>query len=303
MLFGRRKPGFSKEVELKPEEIEGEFSDRNDPAMRHDANPKTEKAEYAAMADRVMNADPVAKREQLALEAARLALDNARGAVAAGSEDMAQQAAAEGKTVDLFDYMDSLPEVTDPFPASEDPMVVPEEEKPQPELKPGEVLAGYIREMSKSARLVSRSAMEAEEEDFPAMLEEMLALESCADIRVVKGAKDEFYYSEEAMTGNYAMIAALIDEQDLVATIAHMVRWNCKTYPAPTPLYYFMRHPYNYTKEQLEAALAQIQARPDMKDIKTHVTWNKVLYLYSEDIMSFKYARALAEDAETAEGD
>ena len=26
-LFGRRKPGFSKEVEMKPSEIPGEFSD------------------------------------------------------------------------------------------------------------------------------------------------------------------------------------------------------------------------------------------------------------------------------------
>ena len=27
MLFGRRKPGFAKEVELRPEDIVGEFSD------------------------------------------------------------------------------------------------------------------------------------------------------------------------------------------------------------------------------------------------------------------------------------
>ena len=156
------------------------------------------------------------------------------------------------------------------------------------------MLAGYIREMSRHARLVSRRQMEQEEEDFAAMLEEMLSLESCADIRSLKGAKDEFYYSEDAMTGNYAMIAALIEEKDLVATLAHMVRWNCKTYPAPTPLYYFMRHPYNYTKEQLEAALQQVQQRPDMQDIQTLTTWNNVLYMYSSDVMSFKYARALA---------
>ena len=32
-LFGRRKPGFAKEVELKPSEIPGEFSDALDPAV------------------------------------------------------------------------------------------------------------------------------------------------------------------------------------------------------------------------------------------------------------------------------
>lgn len=53
-LFGRRKPGFSKEVTLKPEDISDEFSDRNDPAMMRNSNPKTEKAEMAARAQAVM---------------------------------------------------------------------------------------------------------------------------------------------------------------------------------------------------------------------------------------------------------
>ena len=56
-LFGRRKPGFSKEVELRPEDITDEFSDRNDPAMIRDSNPKEEKAEMAARAQAVMDAD------------------------------------------------------------------------------------------------------------------------------------------------------------------------------------------------------------------------------------------------------
>lgn len=89
-LFGRRKPGFSKEVELRPEDISDEFSDRNDPAMQLDGNPKLEKAEYAARAQAVM--------------------DGTATAEAANAPDLAQQAAADGRTVDLFDYMDSLPE-------------------------------------------------------------------------------------------------------------------------------------------------------------------------------------------------
>ena len=54
-LFGRRKPGFSKEVELRPEDITDEFSDRNDPAMSRNSNPKEEKAEMAARAQAVMD--------------------------------------------------------------------------------------------------------------------------------------------------------------------------------------------------------------------------------------------------------
>ena len=83
-LFGRRKPGFSKEVELRPEDISDEFSDRNDPAMQRNDNPKQEKAEYAARAQAVM--------------------DGMAAAGAASAPEAAQKDDQEGKTVDLFDY-------------------------------------------------------------------------------------------------------------------------------------------------------------------------------------------------------
>lgn len=271
MLFGRRKPGFAKEVELRPDQIEDHFCDANDPAMHRDAdNPKFEKAEMIAAADAVINGEP------------------------------APAPAADGK-VDIFAYMDSLPDVHDPYPASEDPMVVLPEDMPQPELKPGEEVAAFIRERSANGMLTARKPLEAEDENMPAMLEEMKSLESCADIRSVKGNKDEYFYCEETMANNYAMIAMLVEEKDIARTVAHMVRFNCKTYPAPTPLYYFMRSPYFYTKPQLEMALTKIRGAEDTQDIKSYITHNNVEYLYAEGIMSFKYARALAEDAETDE--
>lgn len=101
-LFGRRKPGFSKEVTLKPEDISDEFSDRNDPAMMRNSNPKTEKAEMAARAQAVMDGTAKPAREE--------------SDVSSIPEDLAQAAAARGETVDLFDYLDSLPDVEDPFP-------------------------------------------------------------------------------------------------------------------------------------------------------------------------------------------
>ena len=54
-LFGRRKPGFSKEVTLKPSEIPGEFSDALDPAVNKALdNPKLEKVELQEAAAKVM---------------------------------------------------------------------------------------------------------------------------------------------------------------------------------------------------------------------------------------------------------
>lgn len=279
-LFGRRKPGFSKEVELKPEDITDSFSDLNDPAMVRNSNPKEEKAALAARAQAVMDGTAVP-------------------ASAEDAPDLAQQAAAEGKTVDLFDYMDSLPEVNDPFPPSApDP-----EPAPEPERKPGEMLAEYIRERSRAEQLTPKKPLAAEEEHLEELLEEIHSLESCQDIKSVQGKKDEYFYSDESMANNYAMIAMLVLEKDLPRTIAHMVRFNCKTYPSPTPLYYFMRSPYNYTKTQLEQALRMIQKDPDTADIQTVTTYNDVLYLYSDKIMSRKYAAALADNGEVGEGD
>lgn len=284
-LFGRRKPGFSKEVELRPEDISDEFSDRNDPAMVRNSNPKEEKAEMAARAQAVMDGTAVS---------------------AACAEGDAQQTAQSGEKIDLFDYMDSLPEVEDPFTPSEDPMIPDPEveaEKEQQERKPAELLAQYIRHRSMAAQLTPKKPLAEEEPQLEEMLTEMRAMEACQDIVSVTGKKDEYFYSNEVMANNYAMIAMLVLEKDLATTVAHMVRFNCKTYPSPTPLYYFMRSPYNYTKPQLEQALRVIQSREDTQDIKTVESFNGVLYMYAEGIMSRKYAKALADDGEADEGD
>lgn len=271
-LFGRRKPGFSKEVTLTPEDISGEFSDRNDPA-RQDANPKTEKGEMAAQAQAVMDGT-------------------------AGND------AAKAAPVDVFEYMDSLPDVDDPFTPSEEPIIEdPNAEPDYSELKPCEVLANYIRERTKAIQLTPKKPLAEEEPQLEELLAEMKTLESCADIKSVKGNKDEYFYSNDIMANNYAMIAMLVLEKDIARTVAHMVRFNCKTYPSPTPLYYFMRSPYNYTKPQLDQAWRVIQRTEDMKDIKTVDSFNGVTYMYSEDIMSLKYARALANNGEAGEAE
>ena len=57
-LFGRRKPGFSKEVKLNPDEIPGEFSDALDPAVNRELdNPKAEKRILQENAEKVINGE------------------------------------------------------------------------------------------------------------------------------------------------------------------------------------------------------------------------------------------------------
>ena len=273
MLFGRRKPGFSKEVELKPEEISNEFSDRNDPA-RQDQNPKFEKEEMAAAAHAV-------------IEGTAMPAEPSKDA-----------------PIDVFEYMDALPEVHDPFEPSEDPMIEDPTLGPDyTQLKEGEILANYIRERTMSINLTPRKELEAEDPTISDTIEEMLSLESCQDIRIVKGQKDEYFYSFSHMAKNYAMIAMLVYEKDIPHTLAHMVRFNCKTYPAPSPVEYFTRHPFSYTKPQLDHAIHMLQQKEEYKDIKVLTTWNGRPYLYSEDVMTKRYAQVLADDAETSEAD
>lgn len=277
MLFGRRKPGFAKEVELKPEDITDEFSDRNDPAMQRDSNPKSEKAEMARRAEAVMKGEKPGEGENA-------------------------EKGQEQEKMDIFDYLQTMPEVEDIFePSEKEPEGENTEEQEPP--KPEEVLAAFIRDRSGHAALTAKSALAAEEENLEEILKAMEENESCRDIKTVKGNKDIYYYSDEIMANNYAMIAMLVVEKDIPRTIVQMVRFNCKTYPAPTPVYYFMRSPYLMEKEQIEAAIQEIKANPEYEDIQTLTSFNDVLYLYSLKEMSTRYAKALADGQEAGEAD
>ena len=256
-LFGRRKPGFSKEVDLKPSEIPGEFSDALDPAVTGEP----EKAE---------------------------------------TQETAQPAEAGEAKKDIFTYMQELPDVADPFPPS------PPEEAPapEPEKTRAQLLADFIRERCRSALITPKAMIAEGEEDPDALIAEMTADESCSDIRSVAGQKDVYYYSDEYMANNYAKIAMLTMEQDDARTVAEMVRFNCKAFPTPTPVYYFANQPFFLDRERMKAVIAQMKTDPAYQDIRECVAEiNGEPYLYSIDLMSERYAKALANGAESREGD
>lgn len=210
-----------------------------------------------------------------------------------------QQAEAEEKPY-LMEYLESLPEVEDPYAEA----MAAAAAMPQPEMKEktkAELLADFIRERSAGAMLTAYAALAAEEEALETLLQEMRETESCADIVSIKGDKDVYYYSNANMSDNYARIAMLVEEKNLPKTIAEMVRFSCKTYPSPTPLDYFTLHPYFYTMPQIKRAVEQFEKHEEYADMATVVTGNNITYLYSKDIMSEKYAKALAEGAEYGE--
>ena len=81
------------------------------------------------------------------------------------------------------------------------------------------------RRRSAAAALTSRKSLMEEADDMEELIAAMNEDEDCKDIRHVDGQKDIYYYSEENMANNYAMIAALVEEKDACRTIAHMVRF------------------------------------------------------------------------------
>ena len=70
-------------------------------------------------------------------------------------------------------------------------------------------------------------------ENADELLAQMPQDPQCEDIVVRAGAKDTYYYSNANMSDNYAMIAQLIEDEDLCVMFAEMVRFNARIYPAP----------------------------------------------------------------------
>ncbi len=195
--------------------------------------------------------------------------------------------------IDLLDYLDSIPDEENP-----EELEVLEEIEP---ITDWELLAEFIRLRSSDANLTSRTSLEKEDQDLEALLLTLHEDEKFSDIKSIKGSEDLYYYSEQFMSDNYAMIAVLVDEKDIAKTIAKMVRWNSKTYPCPTPIYYFENSPYLLSEPQIERALYKIKNSEEYEDVCELQTGNDVRYLYSTETMSEKYARALAENVEFGE--
>lgn len=204
---------------------------------------------------------------------------------------------SKDEKMDLMDYLDSLEDLEeiDELDYQEEIEIIEEEKTAQV------LLADFIRDRSKGAHITSKDSLKEEDDEIEELIALMMDDESCKDIKEIKGEKDIYFYSEDFMSTNYAMIAVLVDEKDMCRTISEMVRWNSKTYPCPTPIYYFNNSPYFYTDPQIERALSKIYKSEEYNDIKELTTGNNVRYLYSTIHMSDKYAKSLAEGTEFGE--
>ena len=97
----------------------------------------------------------------------------------------------------------------------------------------------------------------------------------CADIVSRAGAKDAYYYSSANMSDNYAMIAQLIEDKDLCAMVAEMVRFNARVYPSATP--------------------QSMQGKPEYADIEELTNNQNERFLFSTRHLTRRYAKAISD--------
>ena len=236
MLFGRRKPGYTTTVDAAsdPEQV---ILDLQKAEMAAKKKPKAEVFDIDAASETArrlketgsMFDGSAAKLGEDVIAAVQKETD-----ALAAKQAEAQPALEETATPDaaekpqLLDFLAAAPEAEgDPY-ADQPTVTAPE----LPKLTPAQELAGYIRSRSAAALVTSHALLVSEVENADELLAQMPEDPQCADIVSRAGAKDAYYYSSANMSDNYAMIAQLIEDKDLCAMVAEMVRFNARVYPA-----------------------------------------------------------------------
>ncbi|EMP6173752.1 YdhW family putative oxidoreductase system protein [Citrobacter amalonaticus] len=165
---------------------------------------------------------------------------------------------------------------------------------------PAEIMADFIRQHSANGQLVARELFlqppySVEEAALTPLLDTLKEGLAGEDIACVQGSEDEYYYSTQTMTANYAGMCVQVVEKDICRAIALAVRFDCQTYPRPYKIAMLAQSPYGFAPEQIEAALAAIETHPDYADIRPVSSSNDVPYLFSERFMSYGKAYGLCE--------
>lgn len=169
---------------------------------------------------------------------------------------------------------------------------------------PGAILARYIRDLSAQERVVAFSAVTLcppeglTREQVRELLANSATDDAMLSIALVKGSKDVYYYDSGLMTQRFATVQSLIEDKDILATVAAAARHDCKVYPRPLRVQVLLGGPYFYSEDEVLGALARMNGREEYADIATVAASNGKLCIYSTTFMSKKYAQALCEEME-----
>lgn len=142
-----------------------------------------------------------------------------------------------------------------------------------------------------------------EEELLPLLtaIQEGNAPEPLATMRCIPMKKDTYFYDSAIMTDHFAHLDAMIEEKDILHTIATVTRSDCELYPRPTQFSKMMGYPFRFTRDEVEGAAARMQLSDEYQDIQVVSASNGAKAFYSTLHMSKGYASGLLEDIEVNE--
>ncbi|MBG3079543.1 YdhW family putative oxidoreductase system protein [Proteus mirabilis] len=167
------------------------------------------------------------------------------------------------------------------------------------ELSAEQHLANAIRQCSKEGELLAISTLydapySLTQEDI-VQLETALKSDEFIDIAHLSLNGEDYFYSDEFMSDNFAQLQLLNRHADVCTAIAGVVRFECETYPRPLKQSMLMSEPFHYTASEIEDALTLMKDHPDFQDIQQVLASNDAPYLFSNTLMSYGKARGLTE--------
>ncbi|WP_071434536.1 hypothetical protein [Angelakisella massiliensis] len=184
------------------------------------------------------------------------------------------------------------------------------QEKKPAEKTPAQKLADYIRQCSIDSHVapLKKTRLQPPEgvtqEEVTALLAAVGTAEAdpaLENISFVQGQKDLYYFDQQMMTRHFAEIDSMLEDKDILYTIATVARSDCKLYPRPTQFSKLRKYPFFFSEDEILGAVARMKFDDRYSDIDTVTASNGAMGIYSTQFMSKKYARALIEQVEVEE--
>lgn len=127
------------------------------------------------------------------------------------------------------------------------------------------------------------------------------APQELAAVACFKGRKDLYYYESTLMTQHYAELDTLVQEKDILRTIASVTRSDSLLYPRPTQFSKLMDVPFRFTMDEILGAEARMKFEDEYADIGVVEASNGAKGFYSSKSLSKGYAQSLLELIEVEE--
>ena len=170
-----------------------------------------------------------------------------------------------------------------------------------------EKIAGYLYGQTAASKVTGKKKLlltpfeEVEKETVESLADGIISGEKhemLKNISHIEGKKDQYLYDQSIMTKHYAELDSLLEDKDILATIASVTRSDSKLYPRPTQFSKLMATPFYFSMDEILGAVARMKAEEAYEDIDVVEASNGKKGLYSQKHMTKRYAQALIQEIE-----